>query len=205
MDGATAETYEKIRLGAKFREVVDNIKRFCEMRDEMNNKVVVELVPVIMIKENLHEMPRLVELAHELGIDRVSFTDVHYSIDGKPITNQAVRMAKDPELMKKIGRIFGETKMIAKKLNVKLDLPSVQTHKVRGRCYQPWTMLTVTTKGYVRPCCGTHNIFFGNILQEEIEDIWNNEKFMDWRRRMRSDNPPPECLICPMFYEKATI
>lgn len=194
LDGATAETYEKIRVGARFDQVVENIRNLCRMKDEVNSKLVVELVPVVMVKENLHEVPDFIGLAHRLGVDGVGFSELDTPLNGEFDPNQTIRFCEDEDLKEEIERQFKKAKELAERLNIRISLPG------GGRCRQPWNMLTVTTKGQVRPCCGgPHDLFFGNILEEGLEDIWNNEKFVDWRRRMLSNNPPSECLYCPVL------
>ena len=72
-DGATKETYEKIRVGAKFETFVENVKRLNRFRlsGDPEDKVHLTFCLVLM-KSNVRELVRYVELAAELAVDRVA-------------------------------------------------------------------------------------------------------------------------------------
>ncbi len=55
-DGATKETYEKIRVGANYKTVVANIKQFLEMKQAVQSKIFVVLQCIAMNKtlEEVH-------------------------------------------------------------------------------------------------------------------------------------------------------
>src|SRR5258708_7606557 len=68
MDGATRETYARVRGVDAFDKIWRNIRAFMVMKQEQNaSKPVVSLWFTAM-KENLHELPGLVDLATESGI-----------------------------------------------------------------------------------------------------------------------------------------
>ena len=197
IDGATKKTYESIRVGANFEKTINGIKNLCRMRDKEKANLKIEFVPVIMIGKNLHEVPALVRLAKEVGADGIAFSDVSYWVEGESADNYAVRTAEDK---KEIENIFKEAEKVGKEMDIDVRLPPLELSGDKIDCYQPWYMLPITTKGDVRPCCGVHNIFMGNIFKQSLEEIWNGEKFIEWRRRMRSKNPPEPCLNCPMRF-----
>jgi hypothetical protein len=67
MDGATAETYERIRKGAIYENVVRNIRDIAEIKKLGVNCYALNLMFVAM-DQNIHELPGMVRLAHALGI-----------------------------------------------------------------------------------------------------------------------------------------
>ena len=67
MDGATAETYERIRKGAVYENVVRNIREIAEIKKIGVNCDGLNLMFVAM-DQNIHELPEMVRLAHALGI-----------------------------------------------------------------------------------------------------------------------------------------
>jgi MoaA/NifB/PqqE/SkfB family radical SAM enzyme len=196
VDGATKETYERIRKGAIFEEVVNNIKNFTSLKKKMGKKVIVELVPVIIVGYNDHEISQLIDLGAYLEVDRVCIGDIQYKFDiGVSTKEHSLRLQKSK-------LIIGEIQKAVKRavvLGIKVATPRLDISKVWTKCRYPWTMLTVTTHGWVRPCCGTHRKNIGNILREGFDRIWNSKSFYDWRRQMMSENPPLECIHCPMF------
>lgn len=67
MDGATAETYERIRKGSIYKNVVRNVRDIAEMKKLDVNCENLQLMFVAM-DQNIHELPEMVRLAHSLGV-----------------------------------------------------------------------------------------------------------------------------------------
>ena len=72
VDGATAETYEAIRVGGDFELVLANIKMAVSVRDRLPREQRPRLVMcMVAMKANIHELSAMVDLAHSLGLDRL--------------------------------------------------------------------------------------------------------------------------------------
>jgi radical SAM protein with 4Fe4S-binding SPASM domain len=56
VDGATRETYEKIRTGSNYEQVVNNIKAMVQMRNERGLKRPSVRVQMVKMKENEHQV-----------------------------------------------------------------------------------------------------------------------------------------------------
>ena len=68
--------------------------------------------------------------------------------------------------------------------------------KNRHTCYEPWQTIFVTYNGDVRPCCAFGESF-GNLLETDIDDIWNNTKYKLLRKTVNSGVPAFEvCKYC---------
>ncbi len=64
LDGATAQTYERIRVRAHYDRVVANLERLLAARKRLgSDHPHIHLVMVVM-RQNLHELPQIVRLAH---------------------------------------------------------------------------------------------------------------------------------------------
>jgi MoaA/NifB/PqqE/SkfB family radical SAM enzyme len=76
LDAATKETYEKIRVGAKWEEVINNIKTLDRIKKENNSYEPEFWFHFIVSKDNKHEMIKYLEMINEMGIDchQVQFT-----------------------------------------------------------------------------------------------------------------------------------
>ncbi len=53
-------------------------------------------------------------------------------------------------------------------------------------CQISQNMMTITVKGNVLPCFEDFNEknIMGNIFRENLKDIWNNEKYKDFRSKL---------------------
>ena len=62
-------------------------------------------------------------------------------------------------------------------------------------CSAPWRGLHIDTTGEVKPCCsGLYG--FGNINNNDIEDIINVPKWQELRQQIADDIIPPYCNLC---------
>lgn len=70
IDGATKATYERIRKGSNFENVVRNIRDVAILKDSGRECETLSIMFVAM-DQNAHELPELVRLASELGVPTV--------------------------------------------------------------------------------------------------------------------------------------
>jgi len=77
----------------------------------------------------------------------------------------------------------------------------IRKKRVR-RCYWLWLGLLVRADGSVSPCCGQRPVF-GDITKESLEEIWNNDLYVESRRAVvdpdyRPKVPTP-CGTCSFY------
>ena len=70
IDGATKETYEKLRLGGLWEKIIENLQFIKEQK-----KFPVYLHMVVQ-KDNWHEMGKMLELADQYNFDKVYFNEI---------------------------------------------------------------------------------------------------------------------------------
>jgi len=75
LDGATKETYEKIRVGADFERVISTVKEMVAAKKARKRRTPFIEIQFILFEENAHEAKRVEKLARSLGIDRVLFKE----------------------------------------------------------------------------------------------------------------------------------
>lgn len=63
-------------------------------------------------------------------------------------------------------------------------------------CIVPFIHTYVEPNGSVRPCCVAQGESFGNIKNQSIVDIWNNEKYKTFRLNMANEKESVECRRC---------
>jgi MoaA/NifB/PqqE/SkfB family radical SAM enzyme len=72
MDGARAETFERIRVGARFDRVVRGMRRLQALRAASAGSRLRVAVNFALMRGNIEELPELVRLAADLGVWRIS-------------------------------------------------------------------------------------------------------------------------------------
>jgi len=63
-----------------------------------------------------------------------------------------------------------------------------------SKCFYPWYAMRINPYGEVYPC--SMNIIMGNIREERIEDIWNNKKYVEFRKALKRQGIFPRCTKC---------
>ncbi len=68
IDGATKETYEKLRLGGKWDKINENLECMAEQKQKHGFSFILHFV---VQKDNYHEMETIIDLGEQYGADRV--------------------------------------------------------------------------------------------------------------------------------------
>ena len=68
IDGASRQTYEKLRLGGKWDKVLEGLESIAEQKQKHNFRFILHFV---VQKDNYHEMEDIVDLGRQYGADRV--------------------------------------------------------------------------------------------------------------------------------------
>ena len=68
IDGATKDTYEKLRLGGKWEKIMENIECMAEQKQRHGFRFILHYV---VQKDNFHEMQEIIDLGEKYGADRV--------------------------------------------------------------------------------------------------------------------------------------
>jgi sulfatase maturation enzyme AslB (radical SAM superfamily) len=73
IDGASSETYEKLRLGGKWDKITEALECISELKHKHNFQFVLHMV---VQKDNWHEMESMLALGHKYFADRVYFNKI---------------------------------------------------------------------------------------------------------------------------------
>ena len=73
IDGATKDTYEKMRLGGRWKKINENLEYISELKDKHGFKFIMHFV---VQKNNYHEMEDIVMLGEKYNADRVWFSRI---------------------------------------------------------------------------------------------------------------------------------
>jgi radical SAM protein with 4Fe4S-binding SPASM domain len=215
IDGATAETYERIRVRAHFDRVIANVGRLVAARRRLNSSTPRIRMVVVAMRENLREFPDLVRLAHRLEIDTVFVQHLCHDFgeSSLPARYRPMRDFVDAETLTRldpleIGRYFDEARQTADELGVDLRLPrtSPRPHPPGTpgprRCDWPWRGAYVSYQGISMPCCmvSTPDRFnFGSMAEQGVEPVWNGQAYESFRDALSTETPPEVCRSCAIY------
>ena len=213
MDGGTRETYAHVRGVDAFDKIWRNVKAFIAMQKEQNaSKPAVSLWFTAM-RENLHELPTLIDLASENGIPEIYLQRLVYFEEGLAHSQQALFRRSTREELELIRRCEQVCKERGIRFNAAGSATPVESllrdfgERPWSGCRRPYTLTYITSSGNVLSCCFApfghksareyqEERVLGNVFQESIADIWRGERYTAFRNAFESDHPARHCAQC---------
>jgi radical SAM protein with 4Fe4S-binding SPASM domain len=215
LDGATPRTYEQIRVRSRFDRVVRNLKLIMRARERLGSVRPHFRLVVVVMRQNLHELPALVRLAHAWSVDTIFVQHLCHDFGESTLPAQYRPMRKFiqaqtllTEKPQRVARYFAEARQTAQELNVDLRLPQTQPRAhppyTPGpqRCDWPWRGAYISYRGQAMPCCMVatpDRINFGDMTEEGVAAVWNNAAYETFRERLASEQPPEICRSCSVY------
>jgi hypothetical protein len=158
LDGASEETYDKIRPGvgnytkiAGWKNVEKNVFDFLNLRRKIKNNVHV-VAQTISMKGNENAINQL----------KQKFKGYDISFSNKPYNEWG-------------GKV--------EEIN-KLSTNELPTDPERILCEKPWRLLTITWDGTVVPCTRyfDNQDSYGKFPEQTLKEIWNSERAIQYRQ-----------------------
>ena len=215
IDGATAETYEAIRVRSRFARVLRGLDRIVEARRRLASATPALRIVAVAMRRNLDELPALVELAREHGVERVFVQHLchDYGEDTLPAEYRPMRdfveaetlLGEEPE---RVARAFAEARTVAARLGVDLRLPRTRprAHPAGtpgpARCDWPWRGAYLSWQGEAMPCCMVSTpdrMNLGDAASGGLVGVWNGAPYRAFRAALDSDEPPAVCRSCSVY------
>ena len=215
LDGATAETYERIRVRAHYDRVLRNLDLLLEARAQHGTGLPHLRMVMVIMRQNLHELPDLVRLAHDHSFEGVfvqhlchDFGEETLPSHYRPMRDFVQEQTLFEEDPARVEHYFGAARAVAEEVGIELRLPRTRPRQHapgtpgRKRCDWPWTGAYVSYQGYAMPCCmisTPDRLNFGRMDTQGVEVTWNGEAYAAFRARLDSDNPPDICTSCAIY------
>jgi len=208
LNGTSKKIYDRTMRFGDYAPVVANLERFLERRRAESSPCEVHLSYVI-VPENVCELADFIALAAEKGADEVKFfTDQMLSgasRDTKATMGEIARAyeaaAAHPEI--RVTGLESFEHLYRVRHGLMKNDPAAETRcacsRAKGMCTIPWTQIYVKHKGELTFCCMTWRNM-GNLHEAGIEELWNNPRAREFRRKMLADRYPfcsPTCLANP--------
>lgn len=216
VDGATAATYEAIRLRGHFDRVERNLELLHDARRRLgSDRPHVRLVMVVM-RRNLHELPELVRMARGWAVSSLFVQHLCHDFGESSLPDAYLPMRDFVraetllgEDQSRIAEQFARARQRARELGVGLRLPRTRPRAHPpgtpgpSRCDWPWARAYLSYQGLAMPCCMVatpDRIHFGSMADRGVESIWNGAPYEAFRRRLASDDPPEVCRSCSLYH-----
>ena len=168
LDGISQESYSKYRIGGDLKKVEEGIRNMVKAKEKLNSLTPFIVIQSIAFSHNEHELEEIKGLKDTWGVDYVLIKTAQVS---QP--EESVLLPKNPKLSR--------YKYINGAYSLESNLPN--------KCWRMWSSPVVTQEGQLIPCCfdkdAEHRM--GNIVQEDFNEIWKNDKYLNFRKQMFLD------------------
>jgi MoaA/NifB/PqqE/SkfB family radical SAM enzyme len=150
LDGARAETYEKIRPGADFNQVVQQVADLCSRKHSLGLKRPEVVLLFLKMRPNLGELPEFLRLAASLKVDRVNAPNLDFIPVSKMAPLSPLTLGPPAPEIEAIQRVAEAEAKILKmpfrnfRLSPQFDLKVCAANPLRNAF--------VTVSGEVAPC-----------------------------------------------------
>ena len=215
IDGSNAQTYERIRVRGHWDKLLNNLRLLNRKKEELNSRLPELHIVMVLMKQNLAELPELVRLAARYRAEELFVQHLchEYTESGLPEQYRPMRdfveeqtlVGADPE---RIAGIFSEARRIAQEVGVRLRLPRLQLKAFppgsRGidRCDWPWRGAYISYQGLAMPCCmisTPDRLSLGSMKERGVRAIWDGPAYTEFRARLDSEHPPEICKSCSLY------
>jgi len=199
IDGGTREGYEEIRVGAKFQNVIRNVRLFKRMRDARGSAIPQLRINHVLTKWNIDRFDEFLALIEDIRPEAVDVRTV------EPMTFTSGEESADPLFFERVRKVRAKFRDFCKQTGIEdsgfirdretpIDLLTDAGRPVN--CRRPWDTLAIHANGDVQPCMSWTRPPYGNLSQQSFEEIWRGSKLEALRREFDNTAPGVDCQHC---------
>jgi len=211
LDAAEPHAFALVRGRDMFHRIVRNVRAFRAMQRELGAQKPRVSLWLTGLKETVDQLGDFVHLAHDMDVGEVYLQRLVYFPEGQGLAREqsALFAGGDDEE----GRKIREAEQLAAKLGIGFNasgatdpatsLEPQEQAQPWSPCRRPWSLMYITAQGRALPCCiapfsmrGYDAFTLGDATQQSLREIWNGERYQDFRAALLSDRPPTACAGC---------
>jgi MoaA/NifB/PqqE/SkfB family radical SAM enzyme len=211
LDAAEPGAFKLVRGRDMFARIVRNVRAFRALQRELGTEVPRVSLWLTGLKETVGQLGDFVRLAHDMDVPEIYLQRLVYFPEGQGMArpDQALFAGGDDAE----GRLIGEAEELARSLGLAFNAsgmtdPAASLKRDQGAqpwslCRRPWTLMYITAHGRALPCCiapfsmrGYDSFTLGDATQASLHEIWNGERYRQFRTALLSDRPPSSCSGC---------
>lgn len=200
LSGATGGTHNAIRVNSDLDALIHSVTMMKRLVAEKGAARPAIHIVYLMLKDNIHEVPSLIDLVGTIGIRQVVLINIVHITNKRQDQERVFTCEWTSD--EPYRAIFTEARKRAQRYGMDLVIPSMRPCDVAVCAENPLKNLYISADGEVSPCvylgppirspfrrifCGkeysTERVSFGNIFQENPRGIWESESYSRFRER----------------------
>jgi MoaA/NifB/PqqE/SkfB family radical SAM enzyme len=212
LDAAEGSVFQMVRGRDMFDRIVRNLTRFRRRQRELGVESPRVSLWLTGLRETIGQLEAFVRLAHRMDVPEAYLQRLVFFNDNpiglarsesalfeKTTAQEEETIQRAEELARELGVRFnasGATQPLASVKQSREDQPW-------SLCRRPWTLMYFTATGRALPCCiapfsmhGYDSFTLGDATQQSLREIWNGDRYVDFRMSLMSSQPPRACANC---------
>ena len=212
VDAADSTLFKMVRGRDMFDRIVRNVAQFRRRQRELGVEAPRVSLWLTGLRETIGELEAFVRLAHQLDVHEVYLQRLVY-FQESPVGLARLENSLFRQVTVDEEDCIRRAEELAQSLGVKFNASGATEPgtSLRPRtadqpwslCRRPWTVMYFTAHGRALPCCiapfsshGYETFTLGDATRESLREIWNGRRYMDFRNRLMSSQPPHACANC---------
>jgi MoaA/NifB/PqqE/SkfB family radical SAM enzyme len=188
LDGVSQDVYEQYRVRGDIELVFHNMRAIIEAKKRLKSKTPVIEWQYLVFKHNEHEMEAAQQLADQMGVDRFRFRSPGFPLGDYKLVGKPAQEAEEDKWMPTNPAYWELHPGLLRKEGYLWDEP----------CYYLYRSMTVNPGGGIAACCIVYKERqdFGNLVQQDLDTIWNNEQYQKSRALFGKDPHGRAGTVC---------
>lgn len=194
-DGASAESYERIRRRACFEVFRRNLTRIAKTFLEQGRRTGLQCIFTLMAG-NIAELPDVVALMADVGAGGLVVNVVKEEPPGPWLTTRRGAILSAFEKSSRVASAAGMALRLPDHLGDE-EVKELATAASSWRqCAVPWEEVVVRYDGDLTPCNMMNTYLYGNLFEAPFDELWNGATARLFRAGLRRSVRHPYCQNC---------
>lgn len=196
LDTLDPDEFRRVRPGSPLRRILANVSGLAEIRRAGGYADCELAVAVVAEQSTIAGLPKLVELAANLGLDEVYVQNLNA---GFLPSGYVELQACDLDGLAGYRQATEAAEALAARLGVRYLAPTIDRPNPLARCGWPFHGCNITWDGFVSPCCLQPDpdvLNFGNVFETDFDAIWRSPAYLRFRQEARA-GLAAICSACP--------
>jgi MoaA/NifB/PqqE/SkfB family radical SAM enzyme len=212
LDAAESSVFQMVRGRDLFDRIVRNLSGFRRRQRELGAESPRVSLWLTGLRETIGQLEAFIRLAHRIDVPEVYLQRLVFFNDnpiglarsesalfGKTSLHEEETIQRAEELARELGVIFNASGATEPRASVKQR----REDQPWSLCRRPWTLMYFTATGRALPCCiapfsmhGYDSFTLGDATQHSLREIWNGDRYVEFRANLMSSQPPRACANC---------